>query len=476
MRHPCGPQMARRLLLVVTLALAVPGVASAGLASLEVRELPLGRRALPERRATRDAVPARRDPLARAGAGRAADAVDDRAVVGLEAGAGGRRGRAGLRQRRASHEPRLARRGARLGGARDRGRGTDGRPRHTGPRTDGAEPRLQGAVPGRRLTRRPAARRACGMAGGRGDRQGQAELRGHAPDGARPSHGRDEHVHAAPGPCGRARDPALPRQGQRLERHRLQRARRPLRHGLRGSRGRHRPQRGRGPRARVQHRLVRHRGDGRLPHRGAAGRRGRRARADARLAPRPGARRPARDLQRHLLGQRALRCRHPGVPAHDLRAPGHGADDLPGRAALRTARRHRAPGRRSRPAEALRTARRRGRVGWDPLPRPRLLGTRLVGRRDRRRRDGARPRPGHRGSRRLDVATDGARPRGHALAHRDAGRDVRRGHARRDGDRRPCSSPPRRPLRPRSRPTPTGRRTRRRSPSRSPSTRTSPCR
>jgi flagellar hook assembly protein FlgD len=34
--------MARRLLLVVTLALAVPGVASAGLASLQVRELPLG--------------------------------------------------------------------------------------------------------------------------------------------------------------------------------------------------------------------------------------------------------------------------------------------------------------------------------------------------------------------------------------------------------------------------------------------------
>jgi flagellar hook assembly protein FlgD len=34
--------MARRLLLVVTLALAVPGVASAGLASLEVRDLPLG--------------------------------------------------------------------------------------------------------------------------------------------------------------------------------------------------------------------------------------------------------------------------------------------------------------------------------------------------------------------------------------------------------------------------------------------------
>ena len=168
-----------------------------------------------------------------------------------------------------------------------------------------------------------------------------------------------------------------------------------------------------------------------------------------------------------------------GIPVFlrdDLRAPGHRADDLPRRAALRTARRHRATGRRARPAEALRAARRRGRVGRDPLPRPRLLGTRLVGRRDRRCRHGARPRPGHRGSRRLDVATDRARPRGHALAHRDARRDVRRGHARRRRRPPPCSSPPRRPRRPRSRPTATGRRTRRRSPSRSPSTRTSPCR
>ena len=328
MRHPCGPadgptppprrharpRRSRRRLRGARVARGA--------------RAPARRRALPQRRATRDAVPARRDPLARAGAGRAADAVGDRAVVAP----GSRVQEAAEDAPDSGSAERRTSRGWRVGapvwvGARDRGRGADGRPRHTGARADGAEPRLQGAVPGRRLTRRPAARRACGVAGGRGDRQGQAELRGHAPDGARPSHGRDEHVHAAPGSGGRARDPALPRQGQRLERHRLQRARRPLRHGLRGSRGRHRPQRRRGPRARVQHRLVRHRGDGRLPHRRPADRRGRRARADARLAPRPGARRPARDLQRHLLGQRALRRRHPGVPAHDLRAPGHGADD-----------------------------------------------------------------------------------------------------------------------------------------------------
>ena len=56
----------------------------------------------------------------------------------------------------------------------------------------------------------------------------------------RPSHGRHEHVHARAGGGDRARDRGLPRAGKRLERHRLQLSRRPLRHGLRGPRRRHR--------------------------------------------------------------------------------------------------------------------------------------------------------------------------------------------------------------------------------------------
>ena len=54
-------------------------------------------------------------------------------------------------------------------------------------------------------------------------------------------------------------DPALPRAGERLERHRLQLPRRPLRHDLRGPVRRRRAQRRRRARARVQHRFGRNR-------------------------------------------------------------------------------------------------------------------------------------------------------------------------------------------------------------------------
>ena len=50
-------------------------------------------------------------------------------------------------------------------------------------------------------------------------------------------------------------DPALPRAGERLERHRLQLSRRPLRHDLRGPVRRSRPERHRRARAGLQHRL-----------------------------------------------------------------------------------------------------------------------------------------------------------------------------------------------------------------------------
>ena len=55
----------------------------------------------------------------------------------------------------------------------------------------------------------------------------------------------------------RRRDPALPRAGERLERHRLQLPRRPLRDGVRGPLRGYRRERRRRPRARIQHRLGR---------------------------------------------------------------------------------------------------------------------------------------------------------------------------------------------------------------------------
>ena len=71
----------------------------------------------------------------------------------------------------------------------------------------------------------------------------QAGAREQDPLLARAPHRRPERVLGGR-VCGdRALDPALPREGQRLERHRLQLPRRPLRHRVRGSRQAARPQR-----------------------------------------------------------------------------------------------------------------------------------------------------------------------------------------------------------------------------------------
>ena len=84
-------------------------------------------------------------------------------------------------------------------------------------------------------------------------------------------------------------------QGERLERHRLQLPRRPLRPGLRGPVRRHHAQRDRRARARVQHGQRRHRADRQL-HDGEADARGRAvARAADRVAARPRTRRSGLD-------------------------------------------------------------------------------------------------------------------------------------------------------------------------------------
>ncbi len=79
-------------------------------------------------------------------------------------------------------------------------------------------------------------RAAVGLAGRREDHAVQAALRARVEARRRASHRRDELVLAIPGGCDRARDRGLPRASERLERHRLQLSRRPVRHGVRGSR------------------------------------------------------------------------------------------------------------------------------------------------------------------------------------------------------------------------------------------------
>ena len=98
------------------------------------------------------------------------------------------------------------------------------------------------------------------LEGRREDRAVGTALRTRAALRRRPSHRRLERVPAGGVRGDRARDRALPRQGQRLGRHRLQLPRRPLRPGIRGPPRRVAAQRHRCARGRVQHRLGRHRG------------------------------------------------------------------------------------------------------------------------------------------------------------------------------------------------------------------------
>ena len=89
---------------------------------------------------------------------------------------------------------------------------------------------------GDRGGRHPGDRHAPGLARERGDRARAAVDRLAHPPRDRPPHGRDEQLHACTGCGDRARDRGVPRAGERVERHRLQLSRRPVRHRVRGPR------------------------------------------------------------------------------------------------------------------------------------------------------------------------------------------------------------------------------------------------
>ena len=79
----------------------------------------------------------------------------------------------------------------------------------------------------------------------RGDRAREAAHRARRPARGRAPHRGHELVHGGPGGGDRARHRGLPREGKRLERHRLQLFGRPVRDRLRGPRRRHRQERDR---------------------------------------------------------------------------------------------------------------------------------------------------------------------------------------------------------------------------------------
>ena len=206
----------------------------------------------------------------------------------------------------------------------------------------------------RALVRAAADAAACRHAGDRAplrlegrrvDRPLQARRRNGAQSRDRPSHSRRERLRRGSVGGDREGDPGLPRQGKRLERHRLQLPRRPVRQGLRGSRRRDRQERRRRARGGLQHRLRRSRGARRI-RLARRGRRGARlACPPARLAARRGSRRPALDPLVRLERQPALPLGPPRLPASGLRPPRHGLHRLSGHRALQPA--ERARGQRS---------------------------------------------------------------------------------------------------------------------------------
>ena len=101
-------------------------------------------------------------------------------------------------------------------------------------------------------------------------------------------------------------DRGLPRRGQRLERHRLQLPRRQVRPGLRRPVRRHDADRDRRARGGVQHRRASASRCSGTTRRGPTAAAARRRSSTARLAARPGARRPALEGRARLGGQPAL--------------------------------------------------------------------------------------------------------------------------------------------------------------------------
>ena len=175
----------------------------------------------------------------------------------------------------------------------------------------------------------------------------------------------------------RARDRGLPRAGKRLERHRLQLSRRPLRHGLRGPRRRHRPERDRRARAGLQLRHGRRRADRQLlATHAAAGAAGR-----ARRACSPGAStsRTSTRSRRSSTPRAATTSSRPGKLVTLRAISGHrdtGPSECPGTGAYALlpalAKRVAATG----PAEALLADRRRRARRARPLPGAALVAAR----------------------------------------------------------------------------------------------------
>ena len=195
---------------------------------------------------------------------RAAQPPDQRRVRALDAGRPRRH-----RARRRPGEGREQRAG--VGRRQPRGPGPGRRRRRPGHRPDGADLDRPGDEHQRHLGAgglgepRPAEAGHPGPVGrGREADDLAAAVHADGAGGDDPPHGRDQRLLRGRLGGDRARHLRLPREDPGLGRHRLQRAGRPLRHGVRGAQGRAGALGDRGPRRRLQPRDLRHRDDGRL--------------------------------------------------------------------------------------------------------------------------------------------------------------------------------------------------------------------
>ena len=215
-------------------------------------------------------------------------------------------------------------------------------------------------------------------------------------------------VHHTAGAIGysAAQSPAIVRaiqlyhEGQRLERHRLQLPRRPLRHRLRGAAGSSETSSARMQRFNTGTVGV----AGEYSPWPSRRRRGSRSRSCPRLAARRRRRGPA-TTQSFISAETHA---GPGCPCSCARspAPRHRLHRLSGYRALQPAHGNRRRGREDRPAEAVRAARHRHRPGACPLPGATVGAAAVDGRRLRLGRKCRGLELGARPERRLDLGRD----------------------------------------------------------------------
>ena len=320
-----------------------------------------------------------------------------------------RRAGAGARGRTRRRRPRTGPTRARPSGPA-RGGWRLGNPWWVGP-SDRIEYRLRGRVSRLRawfVWSPPPASRADAAEGGRArDRAAQRlergredparrpVVRGRLSGSRRPSHRRRERLHRGAGAGDREGDPALPREGERLERHRLQLPRRPLRHRLRGPLRRDRAQRRRRARGGLQHRLGRRRRARRVQL--ARGRGEGARRRSRRCSPGGSTSRTSTRRRRSRSSPAATPASAPGLPVFLRTVSGHrdtGFTDCPGTALYNLLNGDR---RRGLPARACRSStrrRHRHRARDGPLPGEALGAAALDGRRLRRGGNAVASSPG----------------------------------------------------------------------------------